>query len=73
MTRCNDKQSQCGVQFFNGISFAFQDINECTVKSHRCDVNAACQNTEGSHECICKTGFEGDGEKCSRKKIILSF
>ena len=42
-------------------------------KSHYCDVNAACQNAEGSRKCICKTGFEGDGEKCSGKKIILSF
>ena len=54
------------------MSFALQDINECTVKSDRCDINAACQNTEGSHKCICKTGFEGDGEKCSGKKIIIS-
>ncbi|XP_022806221.1 lectin BRA-3-like, partial [Stylophora pistillata] len=42
----------------------FKDINECTVKSHRCDVNAACQNTEGSHNCICNAGYEGDGIKC---------
>ena len=54
------------------MSFALQNISECTVKSDRCDVNAACQNTEGSHNCICKTGFEGDGEKCSGKKIIIS-
>ena len=52
--------------FFNGVLFVFQDINECTVKSDRCDVNAACQNTEGSYKCICKTVFEGDGKKMLR-------
>ena len=38
--------------------FAFKDINE----THWCNVNALRQNTKGSHKCVCKAGFNGDGK-----------
>src|SRR5690606_35733007 len=37
---------------------------ECDDGGHTCDTNAACENTSGSYECTCKTGYEGDGETC---------
>lgn len=43
----------------------FKDVNECTAKAYWCDVNALCQNTEGSYKCVCKAGFKGDGKKCA--------
>lgn len=39
------------------------DIDECAANP--CDVNAACLNTNGSYECSCRPGFEGDGETCT--------
>ena len=40
------------------------DKDECTDDGSLCHVNAICTNTEGSHTCTCKTGYEGDGHDC---------
>ncbi|XP_050299870.1 nidogen [Anthonomus grandis grandis] len=40
------------------------DENECQT-NHNCDSNAQCHNTEGSYQCLCNPGFEGDGKICS--------
>ncbi len=38
------------------------DIDECAQGTHSCDRNlASCNNTEGSFECNCLRGFEGEG------------
>ena len=42
------------------------DIDECVINP--CDVNAACLNTNGSYECSCRPGFEGDGTSCTGNK-----
>ena len=47
------------------------DIDECATNP--CDVNAACLNTNGSYECSCRPGFEGDGETCTGNKHPLAF
>ena len=43
------------------------DINECASNStHTCHEQADCYDTEGSYECVCKAGYEGDGHgNCS--------
>uniref|UniRef100_A0A3B3T229 Nidogen 2 n=1 Tax=Paramormyrops kingsleyae TaxID=1676925 RepID=A0A3B3T229_9TELE len=38
------------------------DIDEC--KSHPCHSCASCSNTEGSFECQCWPGFQGNGVQC---------
>ena len=40
------------------------DIDECKLKLSNCAENAECINTEGSYECQCKTGFQGNGIIC---------
>ena len=30
-----------------------------------CSEHALCKNTEGSYQCECKNGFNGDGFKCT--------
>ena len=40
------------------------DIDECAAMLHDCAENATCENTEGSFECECEDGFEGDGKVC---------
>lgn len=42
------------------------DVDECSPGStlHNCDVNARCQNVEGSFSCECGPGFVGPGTSC---------
>ena len=42
--------------------YVHADVDECRVGiSNDCHGNADCINTYGSHECRCKTGYEGNG------------
>ena len=45
------------------------DINECDRSPSVCHVNADCQDTEGSFNCSCQTGFLGDGMTCNGNVI----
>ena len=47
-------------------------LGECPTNSHTCDVNAVCQNTTGSHTCLCKLGYTGDGTTCYGKAILVA-
>ena len=48
----------------NSRSFA-SDMDECMDGTHDCDVNAECNNTQGSYNCTCKDGFHGNGTNCT--------
>ncbi|WAR24058.1 MLP-like protein [Mya arenaria] len=37
------------------------DVDECSTDPTICDVTSTCQNTVGSFECICNTGYRMDG------------
>lgn len=41
------------------------DLNECGQGNGPCDKNAHCKNTEGSYECQCYDGFQGNGYNCT--------
>lgn len=47
-------------------------MNECERGEHKCDRNAICINLDGTFECRCADGYEGDGHNC-RSKILASF
>ena len=49
------------------LIYYFTDINECEDPggSILCDENAECNDTDGSYECVCRTGYSGDGFNCS--------
>ena len=49
------------------LTFAVRlsDKNECALKTHNCAANAACENTKGSFNCICYSGFTGNGTVCN--------
>ena len=41
------------------------DINECETGSYVCDKHAMCEDNEGSYQCVCVTGYSGNGDTCS--------
>ena len=47
------------------------DIDECSLGSDSCDINAVCTNTVGSFECVCLPGFTGDGVTCSGLSLVM--
>ena len=53
------------------IFLSHADINECD--STPCDVNAMCQDTNGSFVCACNSGFSGNGFTCSSKLQFFVF
>ena len=53
----------------NTETFVIVDIDECNNASHKCDPNANCTNTVGSHSCSCKEGLTGNGSSCSSRSV----
>lgn len=41
------------------------DIDECKRDTDFYDTNAECNDTIGSYECFCRTGYSGDGFNCT--------
>ena len=41
------------------------DINECEQETYPCHSNANCTDTDGSFNCTCREGFEGNGFNCT--------
>lgn len=39
-------------------------MDECDEEYDNCDLNAWCNNTEGSFICNCSTGYDGNGTYC---------
>ena len=39
------------------------DLNECAMENN-CHQKADCINSEGSYQCLCQTGFTGNGSIC---------
>ena len=55
---------------FSNIDYV--DINEClNDDDNNCSANATCTNTDGSYNCSCDEGYEGDGFNCSSKLTLL--
>ncbi len=40
------------------------DIDECEEESDMCSGDADCHDTIGSYDCICRSGYTGDGIEC---------
>ena len=45
------------------------DVDECSLNTHDCDMNADCTNTIGSFNCTCDVGFIGDGVTCTGRYL----
>ena len=44
---------------------ASTDVDECIQGEHTCHVNANCTDTDGSFNCTCREGYEGNGFNCT--------
>ena len=58
------------VMHINFFSTVCTDINECTTGTHNCDMNAICIDTDGSFNCTCNNGYEGNGTLCFSKYLL---
>lgn len=56
---------------FTDIYVPNQDINECLSGSHSC--NQTCQNTAGSYQCTCNSGYvlSSNGRSCNGKRYNI--
>ena len=53
------------------LVFPPSDFDECQFGTHDCHEDALCSATaDGGYDCICKSGFEGDGRSCIGNSII---
>ena len=50
--------------FTDSSLFLVEDFDECKAHQDNCGHHATCVNKEGSFECKCNDGFEGDGISC---------
>ena len=52
----------------------YTDIDECK-HANTCLANSQCNNTEGSYDCICKTGFKKSktGKCVGKYPTVFSF
>ena len=44
---------------------------DCDVEIHNCHENATCSDVAGGFNCICNTGFTGNGTFCESKWLSL--
>ena len=57
---------------FHFTNLVVLDIDECATERDNCDrLNGICNNTEGSFECSCNTGYIGDGISCSSESTNI--
>ena len=43
----------------SGLADRCDDINECLIDTDLCHANGVCTNTDGSFQCGCGIGFQG--------------
>ena len=58
------------MSYVSDCCFSLVDIDECKLNTDECDINASCNNTEGSYLCTCNSGYQGTGLICTGKRVI---
>ena len=53
------------LNYYYIMTMLLADINECLNGEQHCHTQATCTNSIGSFECMCNTGFKGNGVDCS--------
>ena len=62
------------LQFIHAYNLSCSlDVDECSDPSlNRCHSNATCLDNVGSFDCLCDTGFYGNGTTCYGTTYIHS-
>ena len=68
--QCNYGSIIICVFLFLHFPIQSSDIDECIESDHNCSVNATCTDTEGSYNCTCEAGYEGNGFICKSTFMI---
>ena len=55
---------------YDGNGNVCTEIDECEEKSHNCDGNAVCTDTDGSFTCTCTPAYYGNGVSCQCKSRL---
>ena len=64
---CNVNEQTCECpKGYEGDGYRCFDKDECSLKTHHCDVNSDCKNAIGSYHCECPNGYMADqsGSNC---------
>ncbi|CAL1542067.1 unnamed protein product, partial [Lymnaea stagnalis] len=71
----NRVNGQCSCYANWTSSLCMYDVNECSVDNICNDTNSYCENTRGSFQCYCESGYETlDNARCtSGEQYILTF
>ncbi|CAG9536724.1 unnamed protein product [Cercopithifilaria johnstoni] len=64
--QCYRGECRCTEGYKRGANDTCMDIDECAMGTHDCHSVALCNNMPGSFTCICPTGYQGNGRKCSQ-------
>ncbi|XP_071845629.1 ovochymase-like isoform X2 [Apostichopus japonicus] len=65
---CNMSKCQCLPGFFRAFDMCL-DIDEC-AEFRPCEhKNSECVNLEGSYQCSCRYGYEGNGTSCQEVSV----
>ena len=56
--------------FFCKLYCCVSDVNECSDSIHDCSEFAECVDAEGSYECLCYSGYVGNGTVCTSKIFV---
>uniref|UniRef100_A0A1I7STZ4 EGF-like domain protein n=1 Tax=Bursaphelenchus xylophilus TaxID=6326 RepID=A0A1I7STZ4_BURXY len=61
---CFNGACKCKTGFSANINGVCIDVDECLTGANSCSPHAKCHNSEGSYQCSCPRGMEGDGHTC---------
>lgn len=70
---CASTSTDCDLGYKKDPSGTCVDIDECYQNLDDCDDDANCFNKPATFDCVCKSGFSGDGKTCTASDCGAGF